>query len=278
MFKPKVRGSFSDRTGNDKINMTIQKDELDERTRNTIVNLFDYILNVCENRNREDVCYSYIYKHIFCVTKDEIPYHYSEKRKYIVDGIKSDWEYYDIFSFLESLLEWFCNSDFTDSTYDIFNEMFEKECVGYRFIEGKITDIIDDVEISEVEDALDNKFSACKKSITKAFNLLYDRENPDYPNSVKESISAIEAMCNIILGKDNATLGDALKQLEKQGVKIHGAMKTAFSSLYGYTSDKSGIRHNSGIDENTTFEEAKYMLVSCSAFLNYLMQVYSDVK
>ena len=51
-------------------------------------------------------------------------------------------------------------------------------------------------------------------------------------------------------------------------------MKNAFISLYGYTSDKSGIRHNNGVDENTTFEEAKYMLVSCSAFLNYLIQVY----
>lgn len=123
-----------------------------------------------------------------------------------------------------------------------------------------------------------NFLSACKKSITKALNLLYDREKPDYSNSVKESISAIESMCNIILGTNNSTLGDALNKLENQGVKIHGAMKKAYSSLYGYTSDKSGIRHNSGIDENTTFEEAKYMLVSCSAFLNYLVQIYDSLQ
>ena len=66
--------------------------------------------------------------------------------------------------------------------------------------------------------------------------------------------------------------------LEKHGVKIHGAMQSAYPSLYGYRSDKSGIRHNSGIDENTTFEEAKYMLVSCSAFLNYLVQIYDSLK
>ena len=83
-------------------------------------------------------------------------------------------------------------------------------------------------------------------------------------------------MCNIILGTKKSTLGAALNELEKNGVKIHGAMKNAFSSLYGYTSDKSGIRHNLGVDENTTFEEAKYMLVSCSAFLNYLIQIYKN--
>lgn len=277
-FVPRVRGAFSDRNGIEKINTIIQKDDLDERTRNAIVNLFDYIISECGRRMKTYECYLYIYKQIFCVTQDEIPVSEHSKRINVVTGIKKDWQYHDVFSFLEVLLEWYCVSAFDNEIYDKFNQMFEKECVGYRFIEGRITDIIDDVEISEVEEALDNKFSACKKSITKAFNLLYDRENPDYSNSVKESISAIEAMCNIILGKDNVTLGDALKELEKQGVKIHGAMKSAYSSLYGYTSDKSGIRHNSGIDEDTTFEEAKYMLVSCSAFLNYLMQVYNNTK
>ena len=149
---------------------------------------------------------------------------------------------------------------------------------GYRFINGEVTDIIDSEEIKEIEEALDTEYSACKKSITKALNLLYDRENPDYSNSVKESISAIESMCNIILGTKNSTLGEALNKLEKNGLKIHGAMKNAFSALYGYTSDKSGIRHNLGVDEKTTFEEAKYMLVSCSAFLNYLIQIYENQK
>ena len=138
----------------------------------------------------------------------------------------------------------------------------------------QITDIINDEEIKEIEEALDTKYSACSESINKALNLLYNRDNPDYSNSVKESISAIEAICNIILGTNNATLGEALKRLEKNGFEIHSAMKNAFISLYGYTSDKSGIRHNNGVDENTTFEEAKYMLVSCSAFLNYLIQIY----
>ena len=55
-------------------------------------------------------------------------------------------------------------------------------------------------------------------------------------------------------------------------------MKEAFNKLYGYTSDKNGIRHNGGVDENTTFDEAQYMLVSCSAFLNYLISVYEKRK
>lgn len=275
-YKPKVRGSFSDRNKIETINTIIQKDNLDSRTRNGIVNLVDFLIETLEHKYSLDDFYEYIYKAIFCLTSDEIPYYPSEQRKHIMDGIKSEWKYHEIFSFLEAILKWYKDKYYDDSIYTIFNNLFEKECVGYRFINGEVTDIIDHEEIQEIEQALDSNYSACKKSITKALTLLYNREKPDYSNSVKESISAIESMCNIILGTKKSTLGEALNKLEKNGVKIHGAMKSAFSSLYGYTSDKSGIRHNLGVDENTTFEEAKYMLVSCSAFLNYLIQIYES--
>ena len=64
-----------------------------------------------------------------------------------------------------------------------------------------------------------------------------------------------------------------MKKLEKDGgVVIHGAMKTAFEKLYGYTSDSGGIRHGSIEFVNVASEDAKYMLVSCSAFVNYLTE------
>ena len=70
-----------------------------------------------------------------------------------------------------------------------------------------------------------------------------------------------------------------MKKLEKDGgVVIHGAMKTAFEKLSGYTSDSDGIRHG-GIDfTNAPAEDAKYMLVSCSAFINYLIEKQSKIK
>ena len=80
----------------------------------------------------------------------------------------------------------------------------------------------------------------------------------------------------MIVGDEKATLGDALKKLEDNGVQIHGALKEGFKKLYGYTSDQGGIRHAEGMFEsNVTFEEAKFMLVSCSAFINYLIAEYS---
>ena len=53
---------------------------------------------------------------------------------------------------------------------------------------------------------------------------------------------------------------------------MHKALKEAFCKLYGYASDEGGIRHAEGMFEsNVSFEDAKYFLVSCCAFVNYLI-------
>ena len=46
---------------------------------------------------------------------------------------------------------------------------------------------------------------------------------------------------------------------------LHAALKNGFSSIYGYTSDEGGIRHAMIDDNPCDFDDAKYMLVSCSA-------------
>jgi hypothetical protein len=40
--------------------------------------------------------------------------------------------------------------------------------------------------------------------------------------------------------------------------------------MYGYTSDAEGIRHALMDEPTLESEDAKFMLVSCSAFVNYL--------
>jgi len=54
-------------------------------------------------------------------------------------------------------------------------------------------------------------------------------------------------------------------------IELHKALKTGFSNLYGYTSDADGIRHPMLEKANPPSEDAKYMLISCSAFINYLI-------
>lgn len=160
------------------------------------------------------------------------------------------------------------------------NRIMEQEKSGYRFLNDKFINITNEEELEEISKVTDSPYESVSTHFRKALTLYSDRKNPDYENSIKESISAVEAMCCIITGAtgSQATLGNSLKQLETNGVVIHSAMKAGFEKMYGYTSDVDGIRHG-GIDfTNAPAEDAKYMLVSCSAFVNYLIEKFSKTN
>lgn len=106
--------------------------------------------------------------------------------------------------------------------------------------------------------------------IRRALELFSDRKPPDYRNSIKESVSAVESICKLITGDKSATLGQCIKEIESK-VGLHPALENAFNNLYAYTSSADGIRHPLLEEPELDSEDAKFMLVSCSAFINYLI-------
>lgn len=195
-------------------------------------------------------------------------------REHLVDA-----QWYEIYDFLEYYVSFFTNENEQDDVQVEFNIVLEEEKSGYRMIGGLVVPITNVEELESLEKAMNTPFQAVNCHFKKAVELYSKREKPDYENSVKESISAVEAICCCITGLSGsqATLGAAIKKLKDSGVHIHGAMEKAFLALYGYTSDENGIRHG-GIDFTTVpAEDAKYMLVSCSAFVNYLIEKWSKV-
>lgn len=188
-------------------------------------------------------------------------------------------EWYTIYDFIEKYLST-CNEDKVDKMQSEFNRILEEEISAYRILEKKVIPITNKSELLTIEEAKNSDFDSVKIHLDKALGLFAERRNPDYENSIKESISAVESMCCIITGSTgkNATLGNTLKKLKENGVHIHQAMEKAFLSLYGYTSDEDGIRHG-GIDfRNAPSEDAKYMLISCSAFINYLTEKWRKIN
>ena len=119
------------------------------------------------------------------------------------------------------------------------------------------------------------QFAGARGHLAQALSLLSDRENPDFRNSIKESISAVESLARELIGNPKATLGDALRLLEKCGV-LHGGLKSGMSAIYGYTSDADGIRHGMLDEPHLDSADAKYYLVACSAFVNYLVEKHAS--
>ena len=154
----------------------------------------------------------------------------------------------------------------------ILNSHFERLNFAYRVVNKEIVEITSKEEITAIEDALQDSTDNIRMHLSKALELYAKRPEGDYSNSIKESISAVEAYCRDKTGE--STLGKALNNLEKKGILFPKVLKSAFEKLYEYTNQKeTGIRH-ALMDQDGTYvpsgDEALFMLVSCSAFINYL--------
>ena len=150
------------------------------------------------------------------------------------------------------------------------NRILEREIAGFRYISGRFVPVTDEQEVKALQEALEKgPYEGVTAHMQKAVDHLSSRENPDYRNSIKESISAVESMAKEMTGRPRASLKDALGMIEEAG-RIHPALKKGLSSLYGYTSDEGGIRHAMLNEPDISATDAKFFLVSCSAFVNYL--------
>ena len=222
-----------------------------------------------------------IWDEIFKLPVNEISYRFSDVseqvRKYYFDENRK-WN--EIYDFIESSTNIFSNvfghkmdSKILQLTSE-YNKVLEREFSGYRFINGSIAPITNPVEIEGITNALveTGKFSAFEGSnmhLAKSLKFLSDKQNSDYRNSIKESISAVEAIVRTINGtnKDFAPAMDKIK--DKLG--LENQLAAGFKNLFNYTSGTNGIRHALMDASTCDFDDAKYMLVSCSAFINYLI-------
>ncbi len=156
----------------------------------------------------------------------------------------------------------------------VTNGILERELSGYRFVQGVLVPISDPAEVLAIEQASQAAAKAglqgAHEHIATALGLLGRKPTPDFRNSIKESISAVEAVVNSVSGGKAAGVADAVDALAAKA-EIHGALKAAIKQLYGYTSDADGIRHAIMEQANVGFDEAKFMLVACAAFVNFFV-------
>lgn len=268
-----MKPTFSQRKRLKPIREVIQVDSMDMELRVALWNS----LNVFWDRYEIDrSIYIYGDMKIMCqrlwaqyykLSIDELPREIDKVLKHIKSTILNG-EWYEVYDLMEFLANYFTKAHRRVDEY--FNAVLEGELAGYRFVNGELTDITDAKEIAELQDALnDSSFSGVATHLATALSLYADRQNPDYRNSIKESISAVESMAKIVTGLPKATLGQALKALKKDNT-VHPALLSGFESLYGYTSDAEGIRHSMQDEPDLTAADAKYFLMSCTSFVNYL--------
>jgi hypothetical protein len=275
---------FSERYGYKPVREIIQKAGMDENLKNQLWNnigLFIFrkyknsstlVRNHPISNSNLEVFFSLFYHGFLKKRIDQIPYSLDETIRQIEALFFKEWKWYEIYDFIE-----FCVDLFPFNNKDPFIKMLNSSLTegnsAYRIINEKVVEITSEQEIQSIEEALKttNPYSGIQQHLNQALQLMSDQQNPDYRNSIKESVSALEGLCQKILNKDKVTLGDAIGQIEKQ-FPIHPALKSSIKSLYGYTSDGDGIRHAMLEESNLTYIDAKFMLVACTNFINYLIE------
>ena len=285
--------TFSQRNGLVKVRDALQIDSLDETTRNALWNLISPFLlkvSLCENATFNlDVWTGLYHEASDTVPNTRRQYEYNIRdselfyrffREVVIDG-----KWNECFDFIEFIADEDNRKRWSEQCYDYrtrrneanapsakaYNLVFEENLVGYRFVSGEITPITSQLEIQAIENAIERSNDSVRELFSKSLVFLSNRKSPDYAKSIECSISAVEAQCRILLGGDQGSLGQCLKLLEKKGIVLHPALKVAFEKLYGFTSNADGIRHGGIKPSDVDQDLAKFMLISCSAFVNYLI-------
>lgn len=267
---------FSERYNYTNPSEVIIRERITPAIKNAIFNCLDRLKEEIENN-----CYYEIEKYIWGYFLNKRICYFSNDKDVIINFIEdSSNEWYSKLDLLELIINLLLRLQKTElyitpATEAFINELnfeFERLHFAYRIVNNQITEITSEVEIKAIEQALDNSKDNIKFHLDNALKLYSAKPNGDYNNSIKESISAVEVICREKAKQD--TLGKALNQLEKNGIVIPKLLKLAFEKLYAYTNlPETGIRHALMEEEGKgrpSAEEALFMLVSCSSFVNYL--------
>lgn len=234
---------FSQRQGIKPVKSVWQVESIDDDLRNRLWNVIrdDYFKVLISHRDygedyAKESCRE-IWKEFFNLPIDEIP-RYGSVTEVYVEG------------FIEYLKQWFFQANWYE-IYDLIeffavldsllhvgflkkcNSALEKEVSGYRIVSKNVVSITSQEEIEAIEGAIYNTdiWKSVSKHLQAGLDNLADKKVPNYRNSIKESISAVESLCKIIVNDDNATLGKALIEIEKSH-KLHPALKKAYTSIY----------------------------------------------
>lgn len=268
---------FSQRLGFTEVRSVIQSDGMSTDLRNSLWNVFDQSV-----WSVKGFMYDYpgepdiqpfsrvLWSEFFKLPLDQRP----EPVNSILLSIRNYFfsaEWFEVYDFIEFCL-WIAKFTKYKDLPSHLNRILEQELSGYRVVASQIIPVTDNSEITAIEHAVtQSPYQGARAHLSQAMHLLSNKQDPDYRNSVKESISAVESACRDITQNEKATLGDALKELKRSG-HLHASLQAGFGALYGYTSDEQGIRHAMSKEPSVSQAEAKYFLVSCAAFVNYLAE------
>lgn len=270
---------FSERIGVTRVPDVLQAEGMSTALRNSLWNML--LRTVFRQKyDLHPLVTKHAAEYFFKIAVDTLPSHDFQHVDWFRDIFyRKDmawWQIYNLIEFLsdncgrDNQIFWVERDDFIQAA----NGVLVTEMSGFRFVNGVLAPITSGEELESIQKAVTESdsrgFSGVRQHLASAVALLSQKPKADYRNSIKESISAVESLCKQITGESSGGLDKALSRLDAS-VHFHGAFKAGILSLYGFTSDDSGIRHAILNEPQVGFDEAKFMLVACSALVHFMI-------
>ena len=156
--------------------------------------------------------------------------------------------------------------------FEMLNRVLESKGCAYRFIAEQLVPLTNTAEAIEVVRGAESAIPDVGAHIREAAKLLPPNGGANPRNSIRESIAAVEAALRHFNGNPSASLTEGLAVFEEKHGPLHPSLRQGLALLYAYTADEGGVRHGLTEDRSAvTGDDARFMLVTCSAFTNYLV-------
>jgi hypothetical protein len=267
--------SFGERLGISKPKLT-QLNSLDADIRNDLYNHYYVYLYTPLSENKVDSYFKIIWAKYFKLPIDEFKSNFHINRDHIKALIQT-YNWYQVYDFFEFLLGLDYKSVRQILDLNSFKKSLNAALVsnnsGYRLVNEIFVPITNNEEVFEInkldQNTLMYALNEVRQHLDQSLKLISLKPEPDYRNSIKESISMVGTMARTF--EPSNDLGKALYELEKNN-HINKQLSKGFQALYQYTSGKDGIRHELMNEVTLDLETTRFFLIACSAFTNYLIE------
>lgn len=160
------------------------------------------------------------------------------------------------------------------------NTLFREEQLGFEMRDGRVERVgsaFTDVKVKEARYLLkEPEFKSADELFGKAMKALNVRPNPDVENCVKDAVAAIESVGKVIVGDENASLDDIIKNAVKKEV-IPQPLDQTIIKLHAYRGNEPAIAHGGIEPSKVTIDEAEFVLSMSAAIIIYLVKKRSNL-
>jgi AbiJ N-terminal domain 4 len=155
------------------------------------------------------------------------------------------------------------------------NKVLMQERSAYRIIDRMIMPLTDATEMSEVKEAFRNvskrgRLSDVQNHLAAALAQLGQRTGSNYELAVFEVHNAVNMLAEYVVGEEEATIEQLLDEVAKS-IELSDSFIKGAIELFG----KNNLNMFEGMNREIILPEAKFAVVSGSAFINYILSLYS---